>query len=403
MFSLYSHTFAVRLFISPRCIDGHAVDLYLMSNKMTRKTVLIFGGNGFLGSETVAHLIKTNKCNISLINRGRSWDWGWKEKILPDVARYFKWDRRKPLKECSEFMRWFQEVESIDCVVDFSGYEPNYIADATETIHAKTKLYIFISTDSVYEVCEKRHERFTSESDDTRPKDRVKRKRLKRRDSYGYKKWKCEHILKKCADLNHVILRLADVVGPRDSTDRWWQYQLWLKAASICGLPLYIPQPLEGKNLSLVYVSDVAGVITNIVTSTVNLQHVANNAFNLAFQETPTLQGLLLKISSRIQGIDTCCKIIFTSNTEVPHIYPSVENGPIDITKSKSLLNWDPTPLDEAVDRTVIFYENLQNQSGYEDSKHDMFETLCEDLSDLYSEVQFVQLRKELKEILSIE
>jgi nucleoside-diphosphate-sugar epimerase len=176
-----------------------------------------------------------------------------------------------------------------------------------------------------------------------------------------------------------------------------------VKAASICRLPLYIPQTLEGKNISLVYVSDVADAITNIVTNSANSQHLANNAFNLAFKETPTLQGLLLKVSSRIQGTSYCCKIIFTTNTEVPHIYPSVENGPINISKSQSLLNWDPTPLDEAVDKSVIFYESLEIQPGYENSKRDMFETLCEDLSDLYSEVEFAQLKKELKEILSIE
>ena len=29
--------------------------------------------------------------------------------------------------------------------------------------------------------------------------------------------------------MKYLIFRLPDVVGPRDTTDRWWTYQMWVQ------------------------------------------------------------------------------------------------------------------------------------------------------------------------------
>ena len=57
---------------------------------------------------------------------------------------------------------------------------------------------------------------------------------IKKFDSYGYKKIKCEELLKKYAMDNQntieiVALRLADVIGPYDESFRLWKYVTWIK------------------------------------------------------------------------------------------------------------------------------------------------------------------------------
>ena len=49
-------------------------------------------------------------------------------------------------------MKIIQETERFDVVLDFSGYEPKWIHDNCQVLKGKVGVYIYISTDSVYEV-----------------------------------------------------------------------------------------------------------------------------------------------------------------------------------------------------------------------------------------------------------
>ena len=49
-------------------------------------------------------------------------------------------------------MKIIQETERFDVVLDFSGYEPKWIHDNCQVLRGKVGVYIYISTDSVYEV-----------------------------------------------------------------------------------------------------------------------------------------------------------------------------------------------------------------------------------------------------------
>ena len=54
-------------------------------------------------------------------------------------------------------------------------------------------------------------------------------KRLAKADEYGHAKLGGEEVLVKqqaAGGFPWVSLRLADVIGPRDTTDRWWVYQV---------------------------------------------------------------------------------------------------------------------------------------------------------------------------------
>ena len=72
----------------------------------------------------------------------------------------------------------------LDCVVDFSGYKPRDLRGILELLakHGKPILYIFISSDSVYEVCVPRTKcsEPTVEEEAVRPSSPTARKKLKR-------------------------------------------------------------------------------------------------------------------------------------------------------------------------------------------------------------------------------
>jgi len=64
----------------------------------------------------------------------------------------------------------------------------------------------------------------------------------------------------------YVMLRLPDVLGPRDTTYRFWLYQLWVRLAPVLGSrPVTIPKFLEEQENSFVYVDDVAKVVVDAV------------------------------------------------------------------------------------------------------------------------------------------
>lgn len=57
---------------------------------------------------------------------------------------------------------------------------------------------------------------------------------------------------------NFVALRLADVLGPLDNTDRWINYMLWLLASDLVpGLAVHLPRSAQHRRLSLVFRWDI--------------------------------------------------------------------------------------------------------------------------------------------------
>ena len=283
------------------------------------KRILLFGGNGFIGAETVMTLLSNKEeCQLILVNRGKSWVWDKKAAIVKRV-RIIEWDRRKPLSDCVDLVAECREG-CFHAVIDFSGYTPVMVEESTKLLQGKTELYIYISSDSVYEVCvEKCHQGWTKETDALRPKDRSTRRALSIEDDYGHKKLQCEEILSAVGKATgmgvsgqafpYVILRLADVIGPRDSTDRWWQYQSWVDLAARSGTRVKIPDLYKNKPLSFVFVKDVARLIAKIIFQTEGLHPEVGldqftGAYNLACKESPTLYELIDDLYKEL-GLET--------------------------------------------------------------------------------------------------
>lgn len=129
-------------------------------------------------------------------------------------------------------------------MVDFSAYGARATRDATSLLRHKTNIYIHISTDSVYDVCdpdirwgipeetpgeERWEETPVREEDAVRPEDKGLRDMLSTHHDYGHRKLEAEEqlIIQRhnnytdgMPGIPYVILRLPDVLGPRDTTYR---------------------------------------------------------------------------------------------------------------------------------------------------------------------------------------
>ena len=89
-----------------------------------KKKVLVLGGDGMLGSETVARL-KLRGHQITILHRG-TWYWDSSLRIKPWV-NFVQCDRDR-FKECADKLGDItREKGMFDAVIDFSGYKPSHI------------------------------------------------------------------------------------------------------------------------------------------------------------------------------------------------------------------------------------------------------------------------------------
>ena len=156
------------------------------------------------------------------------------------------------------------------------GYNPYHIVIqlAVNSLVGKVKHYIYISSDSIYMVCKKPKDidRCRREEDAIRPEVlsiwmilrfywlilwrlQEDRELLNSKDRYGDGKLCCEEVLDEAFRkmsfpstrflfsccfpsffsffLKLFSLRLPDVYGPFDTSDRHWKYQIWMKVSDV--------------------------------------------------------------------------------------------------------------------------------------------------------------------------
>ncbi|XP_077982446.1 uncharacterized protein LOC144437392 [Glandiceps talaboti] len=330
--------------------------------------VLVFGGNGFIGAETVVALISEGY-TVAIVNRG-NWYWDSETRVKPFVT-HVMCDRNIDLLRCDPLTTLIKEVGHFDFVVDFSAYNGYQMESAVRALAGKVGLYIYISTDSVYEVCTtKKHKGKTKETDAVRPSSSIRQTTLNQQDNYGHEKLSGEEVLRQYRETGgfpYVFLRLPDVVGPRDSTHRWWFYQLWIRTFDAIGTPLHVPGQLSDLPLCFVHVEDVAKVVLEIAQAG---DKVYDEAFNIAFDETPTLVHVLKDMATAM-GIKN---VLFDSADlgNKLHLFPSVKRGAVDNSKIKDFVSWRPLPWKAAVEKTVTFYEEAMKLETFPQEIYDL-------------------------------
>jgi len=334
--------------------------------------VLSFGGNGNIGSAVLKSMIDIGTYDIVMVTRG-NWHWDSEERIGPHVQT-IQCDRDfqpacaadenatdcdiNALKQCKDLMEIIDATEKFDVVLDFSGYEPKWIHDNCQVLKSKVGVYIYISTDSIYEVAiDKPTKRPSIETDAVRPDDEKEINLLKRKDAYGHYKFSCEEALiyyqKEKNGFPWVSLRLADVIGPRDTTNRWWTYQLWVKFYPEIQNPIFMPAHVANKIESLTYVEDVPPVIMKIIELG---EPVWNEAYNIAMEEEFSLANILLRMRDGMGMKEVLGNSQDTDKSF--YLYPSVFSGNMDMSKAKKILNFKPTKAEEAFKNTLSWYED---------------------------------------------
>ena len=95
-----------------------------LSIVQARKRILVLGGDGMLGSETVARL-KLRGHDITVLHRG-NWYWDSSTRIKPWV-NFVRCDRDS-FNECVvQLVDITKEKGLFDAVIDFSGYKPGQV------------------------------------------------------------------------------------------------------------------------------------------------------------------------------------------------------------------------------------------------------------------------------------
>ena len=215
----------------------------------------------------------------------------------------------------------------------------------------------------MYEVCIRTpHGGPSREEDAIRPRDPRGRHELNMADYYGHQKLGCEEVLQNERNLNginYVSLRLPDVFGPRDTTNRFWNYQIWLLTHQIKGSfgPVHL-NPNENKLISLVYSEDISDLIIKLLKVELD---VFNEAYNVAF-EPVTLEGFLGVMAESL-GVDVDFDRTDKANV---HWYPSVTRGLVNTTKIFDKLNWKPSPMKAAVNKSCEFFRGAMSIPEFE-------------------------------------
>lgn len=164
------------------------------------KFILIFGGNGFIGAECVDHLLNTysNEYKLILVNRGNWDDWDTRTRIKPRIHENIIFDRCQDDESTlrSLLTKYISRDDlQFEAIIDFSGFKTKEIKKICRVIPPeKIKLYIYISTDSVYEASISKiftiDDSDLKEIDSIRPSSKEEIKRLKKLDSYAHHKFK---------------------------------------------------------------------------------------------------------------------------------------------------------------------------------------------------------------------
>ena len=107
---------------------------------------------------------------------------------------------------------------------------------------------------------------------------KIEQEKLNAKDDYGNDKLKCEEYLRVSTTstttttannnnnpFKYLILRLPDVIGPRDNTDRSFNYFLWLRTHKDIGIPLHLKK--KNSNFACAFTKNLPNLLSKLPTA----------------------------------------------------------------------------------------------------------------------------------------
>jgi len=360
-----------------------------------KKKILSFGGNGMIGSNTLLDLISKDEYDITLVSRG-SWPFDTEATIKPYV-NYIFCDRENDISYCSELLEHIKNTDEYYAVLDFSGFLPSWVEDSIKILKNKVRVYIYISSDSVYEVCGdgkplRKYQKFV-ENEAVRPIHDSTQRELNAKDEYGNEKLEGEEVLvdqgMKKDGFPYVLLRFADVIGPRDDTDRFSTYVVWAKLQQVLSREDIIPDLHSPNDVleqsSITCVNDA----TQSIISAMTLSSSWNEAYNIASSEVFNVTSAIAMIASEVYSNASYHRIPYVTRVDAEDgiaMYPSVTRGPVSIVKASKKLQFKPTPLKKAISDTVSWYLDIMERDlNYRDTIVSEWEENLLEFSELFT------------------
>ncbi len=233
--------------------------------------LLILGGTKFLGRHVADEALRHGH-ELTLFNRGLT-----DPDAFPEAERVTG-DRDGGLQAL--------EGRDFDVVIDTSGYLPRVVRASAEALHGHTRLYLFVSTISVYAG-------FGEPVDEGAPLGTLADPSVEEvtGDTYGPLKALCEQAVQDVYGERAGIVRPGLIVGPYDPTDR---FTYWVRRVADGGEVL-----APGRPERVVQVIDARDLATFLLDLAEGLSGGVYNATG-----EPVPMGAVLDSCKRTSGAD---------------------------------------------------------------------------------------------------
>lgn len=319
--------------------------------------VLVIGGTQFIGRATVSSLLRIG-CDVTLVNRGKT------HNPFGSRVRTITCDRRKHPDQLLAILR-DTGATAWDAVVDFVAFGPKDVNPIVQAGGRCIRRYIFVSTDSVYMAVDE--DNFvrgqTGALLEASDADGVAQPLRAKKDEYGADKLQAEVALRASQDLSSLALRLPDVFGPYENTER--QEKLLMRILK----GRRIGTQVEGRDLghslplSIVAAGDVANAVSVAVAqasshdgSSAASLPVGLCALHVCVDERPTWCGLVEGFAAALRRVGLeFAPVRFDSSRSTSFV--SVDCGALDNEAAKAVLSsWAPLPLEQRLQEAVDWW-----------------------------------------------
>lgn len=327
--------------------------------------ILILGGGNFMGHALLELLLHehASRFDVTVVSRDRE-HWGDHVSRHAATTRHIACDRRDKYAFLHALSDALSATRPWRFCIDFCAYDLDDVQPVASFLQSIGTHYVFVSTDSVYEVCDAPIGVPRLESHAAlRPTDAAERERLRRGDAYGDDKLQCEEWLADSRTVPFTALRLPDVFGPRDGTKRHWSYQLLVRISD--ERPIELLPSERVRPLSFVFCRDVARAIVGVMLQP---ERCANTSFNLACDERPTLEQYLTMVAVHLGKLQLNVRALGADDDNPTTFLPSVSEraGVLDCELAKRQFGFRPTPLSDALRETVEWHERAWREHASE-------------------------------------
>ena len=326
------------------------------------KRVLVLGGSLFMGPPTIQALLEAG-ANVTVMNRGVSDPAG--AQGFGDAVTQVRVDRKS-----DEFPAFLRGSGSWDAIVDYIAYTvPEVEPLLVELGPEKMGHYIYISSDSTYMGSDPakfvREDGRLLEASTVRHTDPALHQVRHDSDTYGSNKLFIEEYLAEQEGLLWTALRLPDVLGPHDRSNRQSTLLQMLVRGEAIGTQVKAPSEKavpgwrdgDGNShlVGNVYAPDVARACVCVLEAGAQSGGVG---LNIASAEAPTwVEFVQLVETALAKHVPNLAPASFDDAKPCPRGLPSVDAdvGALHVGLAERVCGWTPTPMAEWVEDTVAW------------------------------------------------